>query len=129
MLKQGSFWAGAASGVVLAVVVGLLAGRGMMHDGGWMADEMHVGHEAGMGLYDEATREMHEAMVMAPTGDADVDFMRGMLPHHEGAVAMARIVLEHGADAEVRKLAEDIVAAQEREIRLIEDWLKAHGAE
>lgn len=70
---------------------------------------------------------MHSAMTMEMTGDADVDFIRGMIPHHQGAVDMARIVLEHGSDPEVRKLAQDVIAAQESEIAWMHDWLAEKG--
>jgi uncharacterized protein (DUF305 family) len=50
------------------------------------------------------------------TGDADVDFLAMMIPHHVGAVDMARLVLQHGRDPATRRLAEDIIAGQTIEI-------------
>ena len=50
------------------------------------------------------------------TGDPDIDFLAMMIPHHEGAVHMARLVLQHGDDPVTRKLAEDIIASQRVEI-------------
>ncbi len=50
------------------------------------------------------------------TGDPDRDFLAMMIPHHEGAVDMARLVLIHGRDPLVRQLAEDIIASQTVEI-------------
>ena len=70
---------------------------------------------------------MHEGMAIKYTGDADVDFVRGMIPHHQGAVDMAKIELEYGKDPDNRKLAEEIIASQEKEIAVMQAWLKAHG--
>ena len=77
--------------------------------------------------YREANDRMHEDMMVGFTGDADVDFARGMIPHHQGAIDMANIVLEHGEDEEIRELAEEIIAAQEEEIAFLRDWLESHG--
>ena len=76
--------------------------------------------------YEAANAQMHGDMAIEFTGDADVDFIRGMIPHHRGAVEMAKIVLEHGADPEVRALAEGVIAAQEKEIQWMEEWLAAN---
>ena len=71
---------------------------------------------------------MHVAMAVEMTGDVDVDFVQSMIPHHQGAVEMAKIVLEYGKDPEIRKLAEEIVKAQETEIAFMVGWLKKNGA-
>ncbi|MFN4130703.1 MAG: DUF305 domain-containing protein [Paracoccaceae bacterium] len=94
----------------------------------------HTGHGAAHSMespssaaFAAANAKMHAGMTMDLTGDADVDFIAGMIPHHQGAVDMARIVLEHGTDPEVRKLAEAVIIAQEAEIAWMTEWLAANA--
>jgi uncharacterized protein (DUF305 family) len=77
--------------------------------------------------YQAGMDRMMKDMMVPYTGDADVDFVRGMIPHHQGAIDMAKVVLEHGKDPAIRKLAEDIVKAQEGEIAWMQDWLKKNA--
>jgi uncharacterized protein (DUF305 family) len=74
-----------------------------------------------------ANDRMHTDMAIEFTGDPDVDFARGMIPHHQGAIDMANVVLEFGSDPEIRRLAEEIIAAQEAEIAFLRDWLAQHA--
>lgn len=59
------------------------------------------------------------------SGNADADFLAMMIPHHAGAVEMARLVLQHGRDPETRRLAEDIIAGQTVEIESMSRRLAA----
>lgn len=68
--------------------------------------------------------KMHEGMNITFTGNADADFVKGMIPHHQGAVDMAKVVLAFGSDPEIRKLAEAVIRAQETEIAMMRAWLE-----
>ena len=70
---------------------------------------------------------MMSGMAVEPTGDADRDFVAMMLPHHRGAVAMARVELRYGRDPELRRLAASIVKAQAVEIAEMRVWRRTHA--
>lgn len=74
-----------------------------------------------------ANTKMHSAMDITFTGNADVDFIKGMIPHHQGAIDMAKVELAFGKDPEVKKLAASIIKAQEAEIAQMQAWLKNKG--
>jgi uncharacterized protein (DUF305 family) len=74
-----------------------------------------------------AMQHMQENMGMPMSGDPDRDFAQMMIPHHQGAIDMARIELESGKDPQLRRMAQKVIEDQEREIATLKEWLAQHG--
>jgi uncharacterized protein (DUF305 family) len=66
--------------------------------------------------YRDATARMHQGMDIPYSGDADRDFVAGMIPHHQGAIDMAKALLAHGDNEALRRIAQEIVITQQQEI-------------
>lgn len=109
--------------------VTVLALAALLSAGPAFAQNMHQGHGAhgahgassanatpSTKAYEAANDKMHKDMAIKYSGDADKDFLRGMIPHHQGAIDMAKVVLQYGKDSKVKALAEKIIKDQEAEI-------------
>lgn len=109
----------AASGYAFAQSDGM---TGMNHA------DMNMGEA--MGGYMAAMDTMMISMGdLQSSGDADADFLLMMIPHHQSAIDMAKVELEHGDDDATREMAEKIIAAQESEIAQMKSMLQAMGVE
>ncbi len=137
VLAQGS---GSGSGAAKGSGSGSAAGSGAgsasgSGSGSGSAADAHAGHGAqakgdtspSSKAFAEANAKMHKDMDIIFSGDADVDFVKGMVAHHMGAVDMAKIVMKYGKDTDIKKLAEEIVKAQEAEIVFMRAWLQKVG--
>ncbi len=82
-----------------------------------------AGEPASTREYRAINDRMHREMAVRFTGNADRDFAAAMIPHHQGAIDMARVVLRHGSDPEVKRLAEEVIRAQEAEIAQLRAFL------
>jgi len=74
-----------------------------------------------------ADMQMMHNMSVPYTGNPDVDFRTHMIPHHKGAVEMAKVALKHARDPETKRMAQKIIDDQEKEIAKMQDWLKKNG--
>lgn len=98
-----------------------LAGMSVLHK--------HEEEDAQKSAFDAVMMKMHEEMGKAETtGNVDVDFVLGMIPHHQGAVDMAEIEMRQGKDPAIKKLAAEIIKSQRTEIDMMKKWLAAHPA-
>jgi uncharacterized protein (DUF305 family) len=85
-----------------------------------------TGIEAGSfaSLMAQAMGRMHKDMSIAPSGDPDRDFAAMMIPHHQGAVDMARVELQFGKDPVLRRLTQGIIVEQLQEIEVMQRELR-----
>ena len=102
-----------------------MGGMGMMSHASMIPPEL--ADNPAVQAYAAGMDKMMADMMVPYTGDPDVDFARGMIPHHQAAIDMAKIQLEFGKDPEMRKLAEAIIAAQESEIATLKVFLATKG--
>ena len=77
--------------------------------------------------FKEAHMTMMKNMHQPFSGNPDVDFRVHMIPHHQGAVDMAKVALRHAKDPDTKKMAQQIIADQEKEIAEMQAWLKKNG--
>ena len=75
-------------------------------------------------LMEQAMERMHKGMAVAPSGDPDRDFAAMMIPHHQGAVDMAKAELQFGKNPVLRRLAEGIIVEQLQEIEVMQRELQ-----
>ena len=93
--------------------------------GAAVAVDRERGMEASKALQ-AAQTTMSERMSSVPlTGDPDLDFLAQMIPHHEGAIDMSKVLLQHGLRPEVRRLGQEIIGHQQAEIEIMKRWLDA----
>jgi uncharacterized protein (DUF305 family) len=72
---------------------------------------------------------MHAGMAISPGGNIDRDFMRMMMPHHQGAIDMALVLLKYGRDEKLKRLAQSIIVEQGQEIAYMRTLLEAPTAQ
>ncbi len=119
----------ALCGGLLALALAGPAGAAepMAMDHGAMATAAKTPPGGADAAFAAANAAMMTGMDVKPTGDADRDFTAMMLPHHQGAIAMAEVELRYGRDPMLRKLAAGIVKAQAAEIAEMKAWQKRHA--
>jgi uncharacterized protein (DUF305 family) len=75
------------------------------------------------GAFAAINRRMHRDMMVPAGGNPDTAFAQAMIAHHQGAIDMARVILGFGSDPEIRKLAQEVITAQQGEIAFLQQWL------
>ena len=113
--------------ITLTAMLAIVAAPALAEDMSMDMSKPMGSHSASSHAFSAANDKMHKDMMIEYSGDADVDFVRNMIPHHQGAIDMAKVELQYGKDPDIRKLAEAVIKAQEAEIAEMNAWLKARG--
>jgi len=77
--------------------------------------------------FEAASTKLLKAAETRYTGDADVDFVRAMIPQHESALEMAKVARDYGDDPDVRMLAKKMIETDQAELDWMVEWLEKHG--
>lgn len=102
--------------------------KGVGHDHGAMTHAPATVKKTFQQKNDAAMVDMHNGMAAVKFSDNDdVDFMTLMIPHHEGAIKMAEIILATSTDVEVRNLAQGIITEQKNEIKIMNHLIEARN--
>jgi uncharacterized protein (DUF305 family) len=126
---------------MMQMMQGMQMGGTMPMQGGMMGGDMPMQGSAGnmpmmqgsmsdaMAAYMAAMSKMDMPMMQAiQASDPDVAFVKGMIPHHQGAIDMANVELQYGTDPQLKSMAQMIIDAQQKEIADFQEWLAQHPA-
>ncbi len=127
--RQSRFVSGTALLAVAFVFGGVLTARHVSAED----HSQHAGAASDKGelseaskAYEDAMQKMHKDMTVPYSNDVDLDFVRGMMPHHQGAIDQAQVLLKYSKNLRLRRLAGGIIAAQRREINFMKHWMEEH---
>ncbi|MFM0572606.1 DUF305 domain-containing protein [Paraburkholderia caledonica] len=117
------------AGLVLTVAAyPASAQQGASMPGMNMSSSADSGSSASTSAFKEADEKMMKEMSAPPySGDTDKDFVAHMIPHHRGAIDMAKVELKYGKDADMKRLAKSIIKAQNEEIAYMKKWQAKHA--
>lgn len=87
-----------------------------------------VDMKASEAMMSQSMAVMHGMMTVKLTGNPDVDFVKGMIPHHEAAIKMAEVVMPYLKDQQIKTFAKNIIAAQKHEVAFMTSWLAGQKA-
>jgi uncharacterized protein (DUF305 family) len=117
------------AGLVLTVAAHpASAQQGASMPGMNMSTSADTGSSPSTSAFKEADEKMMKEMSAPPYGgNTDKDFVAHMIPHHQGAIDMAKVELKYGKDADMKRLAKSIIKAQNEEIAYMKKWQAKHA--
>jgi uncharacterized protein (DUF305 family) len=106
-------------GLIALLMLALIFVEGAVTSAAGISEQNPNRADGFQAMMNEAVKRMHAEMHVPFTGDADRDFARMMIPHHQGAIDMALVELRYGKDERLRRLAQEIIVAQQQEIAVM----------
>jgi uncharacterized protein (DUF305 family) len=112
----------------VALTIGIAAGAAILSYARGVSNALPTMCPASLNVTEEspfltensaAMTKMMDGMAVKPTGDVDADFVAMMVPHHQGAIEMAKAVLRYGRNPQIKRLAQEIIVTQQQEIAVM----------